>query len=1084
MNGSASPGPPTTEAGDSGTAKIVVKTVNGQRSPGRNSDTSDTKVKSSSPPSKSHTRDEHGSTIRVAGTVVNGDDEGGDSEAETLIDSPVKKKEGDKQAAATPMVGRPPKHRIGSLPVPTDNDDENESAAVSPVPSSASVSVEKTTSTEDVKDGANLHEGDADSDREDNSDSLSSLGSRGSDSPSRASSVSRAVSERPERSRDGVHSPNPRKRKHRASSVSLPNKRPSLDPPKRRLRGLHSEGYNEGHEESLSPKLRAHRRTASTQSAFIDGGEISNNRKRRAATQGPGRESKMSRGNWEESDGSSETTSYGHPEHRRLQRGVGRSTSTPGRPPGREHKRHVNKYGFTKLAEACEAGDVDLVREWRQKDPEQLEVAEFAGNKPLQIAALKGNVDVVDYLIAQGCQIDCANVDKDTPLIDAAENGHLDVVNSLLNAGVDPLRQNLKGQQALDVVTDDVDDADEIRAALRKAIEEWNSNGAKQKREEEEESRYRGGPSKELHFMARTYENLLKLVQNNDRNGVREFLDARVPVDNTVIAAAAKTGDSYLVNMLLVELPDKKRNSKPEKPLLSVLGTSHFEMVKSLTELDNFDALYRNRSGKSWPEIAEEKSGPNWRQEKELLQRLYEQRAAMKERRSSSPITKRDSGKRRLISRTAEDDSDEDQAPRRKNGRKLMSRRELRARGQANSDASDDDSRSEDVPEVEEAEGSKMKPPESPASKRTPTRSRTKSLSAQPPEISPRARRRSTSLRGQNDSPLPTLEETPEDKETARVKRAADEAREAEKLQIKREEEAEAEAKADAQRAEEEEAKIKAELERKAEAERKAEEARQAEIDQKRRDEEEKLLHRQQLVSTLPRPISNALDGSFVLESGLGKGYESLIHRFTPLQVLMQEADAFWVANVQAAPLLGEQGIELLLRKDAPGYRGSLADLWETRDLYCADVPVVHSIMACLPSESSNAAVPLDEDGLSCMSFDEELRLTALRLEQAAAAKKALTSGDATLRYVRLEDVLKNLRPGLKDQPLQVDFDLVVVAENGRYESEESSFLQALSSSLQRRPCSKTFLGGREIPADGPVPGLLGTTEVRVVHEK
>ena len=80
----------------------------------------------------------------------------------------------------------------------------------------------------------------------------------------------------------------------------------------------------------------------------------------------------------------------------------------------------------------------------------------------------------------------------------------------------------------------DTDNVAEIRASLRAAIERWSSDDAKQRREEEEEHRYRAGPSKELHFMARSYENLMRLVTLNDRNSVREFLDARVPVDNAV----------------------------------------------------------------------------------------------------------------------------------------------------------------------------------------------------------------------------------------------------------------------------------------------------------------------------------------------------------------------------------------------------------------------------------------------------------------------------------------------------------------------------------------------------------------------
>ncbi|KAG9917477.1 ankyrin, partial [Aureobasidium melanogenum] len=231
-------------------------------------------------------------------------------------------------------------------------------------------------------------------------------------------------------------------------------------------------------------------------------------------------------------------------------------------------KRHVNKYGFTRLAEACENGDLDGVKEWREKDPEQLEQREFAGNTPLQVASLNGYPEIVSYLLEQGCNPHCANADKDTPLIDAVENGHLDVVQILLKAGINPLHCNLKGQQALDVITKETDNATEIRAALREAIEDWNKNGRSEQTYNVEEPASRPGPKQGLQFLARTYENLLKLVSENDRTAVQEFLDARVPVDNNVVAAAAKTGDLYLVNMLLAEMTPKKARQRADRPML------------------------------------------------------------------------------------------------------------------------------------------------------------------------------------------------------------------------------------------------------------------------------------------------------------------------------------------------------------------------------------------------------------------------------------------------------------------------------------------------------------------------------------
>lgn len=889
MNGSKSPDVPVQwSSGSSHHGHVLPNapaTTNGHRSP---HEVHGKKTQSSPVPSGegpdtiSSGNHAPASAESVRRHATNGGDEDANSEAETLIDSPVKKKEAEKQKAVV-KPEKPAKSRIGSLPVPGDDDDDDADSASSPM-ESTEMSIGKATSSGDVHDqDVEMMDEGSGKDADGSDDSLSSVRSSPDNAPSRETSRSPTptFSERADFARNATsNSPNPKKRKHRASSVTLPNKRQSMDPPKRTLRGIHSEDNVGRAGRSPSPRPSGHRRAVSTQSA-LDGTADANGRKRRSG-QFSVRDPKLSK--WEESDASSETTSRGQDENKRPQRGIGRSTSTPGRPVPREHKRHVNKYGFTRFAEACEAGDLDLVKQWREKDPDQLELAEFAGNKPLQIAALNGNAEVVEYLIDQGCQIDCANVDRDTPLIDAAENGHLEVVNLLLSAGVDPLRQNLKGQQALDVITDDEDDASAIRAALHAAIDRWSSTEARKRREEEEEQRHRFGPSKELQFMARTYENMVQLVQNNDRNGVREFLDSRVPVDNALLGVAAKTGDLYLVNMLAAEMTEKKARSKPEKPMLCVLGTSHFDMVTSLTELDHFDPLWQNRQGRTWAQQAEDKQGPHWKQEKELLQRLYDQRVGAggtaKGRGSSSPVTKRENGKRRLhVLQQTNDDSDDDQetAPRRKNGRRLMSRKDIRAAGGGKntlSDSSDEyeeeeNSTSDSAPalgsgssrvlgrasterEVGDASMS-MKPPESPNSRRQQGgRLRSKSTSSHNSETTaPQQqllRRRSSSLRGslQEGAVLPTVEEKASDEsEEATGAQKVDRQREeeermareeAQRLEAKRKEEADAAA--EVERAKEAQARIKAEEDRKAADLRKVEEERERQLERARLAEE------------------------------------------------------------------------------------------------------------------------------------------------------------------------------------------------------------------------------------------------------
>ncbi|KAK0879710.1 hypothetical protein LTR87_006512 [Friedmanniomyces endolithicus] len=1061
-------------------------------------------------------------------TLQNGADDEAMSEAETLIDSPVKKREEQPQSQPTQQP-KPARSRIGGLPVPGEDDEESESVAT-PM-QSTEMSDAKAPSSGVAKE--TLDEMDLGSDGTESNDSLSSAPSPTSTSISMASPHSRALSEGPEAPRNGAVSPNERKRKHRASSVGFPDKRRSMDPPRRVLRTMHSEDIPRETRRSPSPRPQSHRRAVSTQSAINRLKERPDEKPKATAQQFPVLDARSTRTGWEESDASSETTSLGHVENRRPQRGVGRSTSTPGRPAAREHKRHVNRYGFTRLAEAVEANDLNLVKEWREKDPDQLELPNYALNKPLQIAAVHGHAEIVAYLIDQGCQIECANVDKDTPLIDAAENGYLEVVKTLLAAGVDPLRQNLKGQQALDVVTDDNEEADGIRAALRHAIESWASSNAKQQREEEEEARHKIGPSKELHFMARSYENLLRLVTINDRNGVREFLDARVPVDNQVIAIAAKTGDQYLVNMLLAEMHEKKAHQKPEKPMLAVLGTSHFEMVKMLTGLDQFKPLWRNRNDQTWADIADERNGPNWRQERELLQRLIDAATGVKARRSSSPVTKRESVKRRLPQHHENgEQSDEGDGPKPKNNRRLMSRRAIRvASGKARSDHPDSDgdytSDTGTGPTAETAEAEPVMGPPDNVKGSTGARQRTKSMSAHSPDVSPRMhRRRTSSLQGPPEQPLPTVVEMVEDlrptEHELQLERAKFVLLQAQALETKRREAEIAEAeniRIEAQKAEEERqaaaAREEAEVARKtmeAERARQAEEARQADEERKRKEAEMEGARgefRRGVLALLPPAIARALDpdSDFQYDGDTAKGF--LLEHCTPLLTLGQtpfEKDAY-VLNVQAAPLLGKRGLELLLPQGHElGFDRSFCDEYPTvplaadHELLDEHRRVLHQV-AVLASTSFAS----DPDGVHEMDVDDatafqtELKRGKEHVDAIEAAKRTLSSGALSVEWVSLGAVWDNLDPLFANTPIEVRrlrstpgalVHPIIHFPGGEAERARDALARRDESFVGRlrrfweevSAATRTFVDGEEQVAS--VMPVVGTTRVMMVHEK
>nr|OQO27771.1 hypothetical protein B0A51_05829 [Rachicladosporium sp. CCFEE 5018] len=710
-------------------------------------------------------------------TAMAAGDEDAPSEAETVLTSPVKKREVQKQQSAEAKAENISVAQNVTAPATSDADD-GEADAPGEVEDSGVAEAVARLSVE--APGANGDDHDATAEQDAESESLSDISptrSFPSEQASRTSPHSREASEDADAPDDTMdepveaapESPNPRKRKHRASSVgSYSTKRRSGNIATHKLRKTYTEDGEGRHpiDQSMSPNPQRHRRAVLTQSALMDGSsDLPSSRSRRSQTHHPVRDGNTKARTWDESSMSSEATSHGQIERSsRTRKGVGRSTSTAGKSTEHKHKRHLNKYGLTKVAELSEQGDLDALKDALEKDPGALDIPDHAGNTPLQIASLNGQADVVVYLISLKCRIDCVNDQNESPLIDAAENGHIDVVTILLEAGVNPTRPNRKGDLALDLVKDDTDNAEDIRATLLSATERWKIDGDKQRADEAEQHRYRAGPVNELHFKERTYENLTVYVERNDRSSVQEILAAGVRPDNATLAAAAKTGDEYIVSMLLSVMTDRAKAKKAERPLLSVLGTHRLEMIEFLTNLDQFDPLYRDKQGRGWPEIADFKGGPVRKQAVELLQGLVDK--AEKANGSSSPVGSGEATQPSAIveseeiSEEEDEEAEEDEKPRRKGGkRRLMSRRDmLAANGKAGSESSSDE-------EGKERERVKsMKPPASPKVKRGVGRPRTKSMSGTPAETpNVKSRRRSSGVREKAEPNLPIVEEQMED---------------------------------------------------------------------------------------------------------------------------------------------------------------------------------------------------------------------------------------------------------------------------------------------------------------------------------
>ncbi|KAK2157997.1 hypothetical protein LSH36_179g04076 [Paralvinella palmiformis] len=117
----------------------------------------------------------------------------------------------------------------------------------------------------------------------------------------------------------------------------------------------------------------------------------------------------------------------------------------------------------TALHILADNGDVSLMEELMRRidDPEKKRsllykttLLAVAGQRPrdftpIHIAALKGNTDILDYLVKEGVDVNLTNKKEDTPALWAARGNNLDTMRRLIELHADVDHQNDKGSTPL-----------------------------------------------------------------------------------------------------------------------------------------------------------------------------------------------------------------------------------------------------------------------------------------------------------------------------------------------------------------------------------------------------------------------------------------------------------------------------------------------------------------------------------------------------------------------------------------------------------------------------------------------------------
>ena len=345
------------------------------------------------------------------------------------------------------------------------------------------------------------------------------------------------------------------------------------------------------------------------------------------------------------------------------------------------HKKNRDRNGRTLLARACQQGEVGEVEKWLKERRQDINVADNAGNTPLQIAALDGTPEVVQLLLDAGCDIDCKNIDRDTPLIDAVENGHLEVVKMLLKAGLDPRQPNAFGKEPLDLVRSDDEHTEEIREALQASKKEK----ALLRRPSDDSSRQQSAGSRDLEATAgagsgtspinntrspppvglgarrrtarsqptddallwvnATPARLRDAAGKGDLTIVDHILKMRPQADTEALIAAARGGHEEVLSLMLA-IADPNPDPEPLKsgghdpaqstPMLGAIGHGNPAIINLLVTQRGFDPTRRLYKGMTYHEIAKERQGTDWQEEYDILKEAFDNHKQHGGRRSNN----------------------------------------------------------------------------------------------------------------------------------------------------------------------------------------------------------------------------------------------------------------------------------------------------------------------------------------------------------------------------------------------------------------------------------------------------------------
>ncbi|KAK5955072.1 hypothetical protein OHC33_003751 [Knufia fluminis] len=603
-------------------------------------------------------------------TVGDGGDEAdadGDSEAETLIQSPEKKRNSLVESSTMVHQVKVAGSDTGSIILANTSDKENATRKRKRSQEGAAHSPSRTSSHHSSPLSSPVMHMQTDP-----------------ESDGSAASVREASPKRQTHSDAEDKIDSPRKRRRRPSEIIPPSsahkrsKRSSFDNTERRETRSATYPRPSDDEQSASPEPATrsdHRRGASTQ---LTTGEFEKRKRGRPPLINTRRNHSVDRGS-EASDESEPRSSRPRPALHKLV-SQDHDIMSPAKVGPRKWK---DKVGRTPLARACNDGDLEGAKARFAERPEDLHEQDNAKNTPLQIASIEGWEEVVEFLLSKGAEVNVKNIDGDSPLIDAVENGHVPVIKLLLRNGANARMANTKGYEPSELAKKDDDNYEEIRELLNDAKEKHpkkiagmetyeyhNRDGTSSRAASAASprdsppigarsppafgSRRRTGRSEstrnDLLYQANTQENLVKLAGKGDVQGVANILSILEKADTEALIAAAKAGHEEVLQLLIAmgkpnPDPDPVRGTKMvpgyNTPMLAAIGRGHPDVVRLLANQAEFNPTRRFRD-RTYFELAEDRRGDRWEEEMQVLKQAYER---YRDKKAGSPRRTKDADK-------------------------------------------------------------------------------------------------------------------------------------------------------------------------------------------------------------------------------------------------------------------------------------------------------------------------------------------------------------------------------------------------------------------------------------------------------